>query len=91
MQATKNCLNNFLPAKLKYKNFNYSREQTLIKKFATRADFFHKVNPDCGKKIIYPQLGAYFTALSGERNKFPTGAPLIVCIYRGIIACFAAN
>ncbi len=28
-----------------------------------------------------PRIGAYFTALSGERNKFPTGAPLIVCLY----------
>ena len=48
-----------LPARFKLENFYCSRKQTLIKKFATRADFFHKVRPDCGKKIIvYPRLEA---------------------------------
>ena len=42
-----------LSARLKLENFNCSREQTLIKKFATRADFFHKEVIDAGRKL-YP-------------------------------------
>ena len=55
-----------------------------MKKFVPRTGFFHKekyMQKENNFLLHNPRIGTYFTALSGERNKFPARAPLIVCLY----------
>ena len=61
---------NFLPAKLKQENFSARENRHSSKSLCARTRFSHKEGIGTGRKL-YPRLGAYFTALSNERNKFP--------------------